>query len=197
MLENPEEMDFVVSGCSVVLNLSRSLQESDLLYLQHLGVEWEDNGKGGPFYYTRISGEFKDSHRMAESIQGSRPEAYSGVDPYRLDMIGPGNWVSHSGLRRGEPHLLSVSIGVAPEITSVEVSVHQDIWGENNFFGKPHPEIYSRNSSRLYSALMAVEVLLGGPAEAGEPTYFGSAKGYHVHSPKKADGSGLDVTERL
>lgn len=197
MLDNPEGMDFLLAGCSVASNISQTLQGCDLLYIESIGVEWEYSGGEGVSYYSQISGNLNFPHHMAAAVRGAQPVALSEISPYRIDLIGSGNWISSSGQKRGEPRLLSASAGLAPETTSIEISVHHDIWGENDFFGKSHPEVHAYNSPRLHNALTAVEGILGFPGEADEPTYFGSAKGYYVQAPFGGDGSGLDVTDRL
>lgn len=80
----------------------------------------------------------------------------------------------------------------------VELSVHHDIWAENDFFGRPHPEVHRNNAPRLAQALRDLEATLEEETEAGEPTYFGTAFNYGVEAPRggAADG-GLDVTDRL
>ncbi len=197
ILDNPEDMNFLAAGCSVSLNIARVLRESDLLYLEAVCVEWSDT-EGGPLgYYTRIEKGLEHPTTLADTIRGARPAIQLNAEPYSIDLLGPGNWISSSGKKRGERELLSVKISVADEITSVEVSVNQDIWGENDFFGNPHPEIHASNSPRIHHALTAIEHLLGSPGDTGDPTYFGSASGYSVQSPLKGDGSGLDVTDRL
>ncbi len=198
VVEHDEGSDGLEVGCTTAVSVAKALRGCDLLYLDCVDVDWFQYGAGHTGYRSRIlhcsdvtAGALADKVREARPM--GRPEAY----PESLLLIGPGNWITPEGRKRGEPELLGVSIDVATEDTMVELSVYHDIWAENDFFGRPHPEVHDRNAPRLRKVLTDLEALLG-ETEIGEPTYFGTAIDDGVAAPRGGSvGGGLDVTDRL
>ncbi|QUX26895.1 hypothetical protein KGD83_16125 [Nocardiopsis akebiae] len=199
VVEHDEGLNGLESGCTTAMTVAKALQEHDLLYLDSVDVDWFQYASGHTGFRSRVLHcrgltTAALANRVRDSRPAGRPEAY----PETLFLIGPGNWIAPGGRKRGEPELVGVSVDIAAEDTMVEVSVYHDIWAENDFFGRPHSEVHDGNAPRLSQALRGLAAVLGGEAEAGEPTYFGTAINYGVAAPRGgvADG-GLDVTDRL
>lgn len=95
--------------------------------------------------------------------QVSRSPAPDPAPPWPRKLITP-----HEN-RRGESGLIGVATDVATEDTVVELSLHHDIWAEDGFFGRPHPEIHKNNAPRLAQAWSELEAAPGKEAEAGTP----------------------------
>lgn len=199
VVEHDEGTEGLEVGCTTAISAAEVLQNRDLLYLDSVDVDWFQYGVGHTGYRSRIL-YCRDltAAALADRVRDSRPTGRSEAYPESLALLGPGNWVTPVGRKRGEPELVSVSVDVATEDTMVELSVYHDIWAENNFFGHPHPEIHNGNAPRLAQALRDLGTLLGVEAEVGEPTYFGTALDYGVEAPRGGSaGGGLDVTDRL
>ena len=199
VVEHDEGSNALEVGCTTAMSIAQVLQDSDLLYLDSVDVDWFQFGTGHTGYRSRIlhCRELTPT-ALADRVRGSQPVSRPESYPETLLLLGPGNWITPDGSRRGEPELVSVSVDVATEDTMVELSVHHDIWAENDFFGRPPPEVHDGNAPRLTRALRALEAKLGSEAEKGEPTYFGTAFHYGVAAPRGGSKiTGLDVTERL
>ncbi|MFD3688593.1 hypothetical protein ACFWTE_27670 [Nocardiopsis sp. NPDC058631] len=198
MVEHNEGSNALEVGCTAATSIAQVLQASDLLYLDSVDVEWFRYGIGHTGYRSRILHcRELTAAALADRVRGSQPVSRPEAHPETLLLLGPGNWITSDGSRRGEPELVSVSVDVADEDTMVELSVHHDIWAENGFFGRPHPEVHDGNAPRLARALRALEVMLGSETEKGEATYFGTAFHYGVAAPRGgSEMTGLDVTDR-
>ncbi|MFE6307463.1 hypothetical protein [Nocardiopsis sp. NPDC057823] len=198
-LEGPEGTDGLTAGAPAVLKVSDILQAHDLLYLQKIEVDWFEFGIGNTgFRSTILHCQDMTTEKLKEKTLESQPRSRPNSYPETLRIIGPGNWITPEGKKRGEPELLVASIDIATEDTQVEVSVYHDIWASNDFFGNPHHETYNANAPRLERALENIEKILGVEAEAGDPTYFGTSLRHGVESPRGGvSKSGLDVTDRL
>ncbi|WP_026128517.1 hypothetical protein [Nocardiopsis halophila] len=199
VVEHAEGSDVVEVGCATAASVAEVLKNRDLLYLDGVDVDWFQYGSGHTGYRSRIlycSGLTPTA--LATRVRNSRPTGQPEAYPESLVLNGPGNWIASDGSKRGEVGLVMVTVDVATEDTMVELSVHHDIWAENDFLGRPHPEVHRGNAPRLAQALRDLEATLGAAAEVGEPTYFGTASDHGVQAPRSGSaGGGLDVTDRL
>ncbi|MCX4660113.1 hypothetical protein [Streptomyces uncialis] len=165
------------------------------------GLEWGwfAAGRGGIGIRTTLSLPTvePDSAELARKILQCRPVGFEAAHPTSIIVTGYGEWHDEEGSPRKQSRLVELSVVPNQMGPGAEVSVFHDIWGDCDFQGHPHPELYKRNAPRLAAALKELDDLLGVACEPGEPTYFGNAEGYGVAPADLIDGLGPDLTDRL
>jgi hypothetical protein len=135
--------------------------------------------------------------RLPDQVLRSRPSGFPNAEVDDIHVVGSGTWIDAEGKPHSEPRLVDLPVSPNPIGLSAELAVHHDIWGEFDFRGQPHVDVWKHNAPRLASALQVLDSLLGVAAEPGEATYFGRAEGYGIHGPEVVDGRGPDLTDLL
>ncbi|MEU5179999.1 hypothetical protein AB0G49_08090 [Streptomyces longwoodensis] len=187
--------DFDAPGLEPALSLAARLSEvlarHALLTPVRLEYLWTVTGVGSTGVRTTLdlAGTPLGDPALADRVRGSRPVARPTAHVTNLTVFGSGTWTDAEDRSHREYRLVDVSVSAAPTGLSAELSVHHDIWGRYDFWGRPHREIQRRNAPRLTAALRDLTALLGTPPEPGEPTYFGTATRYGVAEPE-ADENG-------
>ncbi|MDA0563781.1 hypothetical protein LG943_05485 [Streptomonospora sp. S1-112] len=198
VVEHDEGADGFAAGAPVVVNVARALGETGVFTVEDVETQWFQDGVGYLGIRTRLSGAAGlTPEDLVRRVWHTRPAAHEHAQPTILELRGTGYWIAADGTRRGEPDLFGVSFNVVDEDTMVELGVHHDIWAENDFAGRPHPEVHRRNAPRLEAVLLAVERALGVETEPDGATFLGTSFNYGVRAPSGANGRPLDVTERL
>ncbi|MFI1371421.1 hypothetical protein ACH4UY_05325 [Streptomyces longwoodensis] len=180
---------------SLAARLSEVLARHALLTPVRLEYLWTGAGSTGVRTTLDLAGTPLGNAALPDRVRGSRPVAHPAAHVTNLSVLGTGTWIDAEGDSRREYRLVDVSVSAAPTGLSAELSVHHDIWGRYDFWGRPHPEVQQRNAPRLAAALRDLTALLGAPPEPGEPTYFGMATVDGVAEPEADEnGRGPDVS---
>ncbi|NKQ28325.1 hypothetical protein [Streptomyces galbus] len=193
--------DFHAPGLEPALSLAARLSEvldrHALLAPVRLEYLWTVSGVGSTGIRTTLdlAGTPLGDPALPDRVRGSRPVAHPTAHVTNVSVLGTGTRIDAEGHSRGEYRLVDLTVSAAPTGLSAELSVHHDIWGRYDFWGRPHPEVQQRNAPRLTAALRDLTALLGAPPEPGEPTYFGMATVDGVAEPEADEnGWGPDVS---
>ncbi|MEU5662974.1 hypothetical protein [Streptomyces longwoodensis] len=187
--------DFDAPGLEPALSLAARLSEvlarHALLTPVRLEYLWTVTGVGSTGVRTTLdlAGTPLADPTLPDLVRGSRPAAHPTAGTTDFTVLGSGTWTDAEDHSRTEYRLVDLSVDTAPIGLSAELSVHHDIWGRYDFWGRPHPEVQQRNAPRLKAALADLTALLGTPPEPGERTYFGMATVDGIAEPE-ADENG-------
>ncbi|MBS2964800.1 hypothetical protein KGA66_17210 [Actinocrinis puniceicyclus] len=139
-----------------------------------------------------------DDPAVLAAVVAARPdELPERAVPGEIELEGPGSWYDADGAAHADDGLLRITVDLLPGDPWVQVEVFHDVWMPYDFTGRPHPEVYQCNASRLAAALTDINALLGAEAEPGELTYFGRAVALGVENSFDDDGEPLDVTDLI
>ncbi|MYT17996.1 hypothetical protein GTY76_37600 [Streptomyces sp. SID4951] len=187
------------SALRVAARMAEVLNRFDLLTPVSLECKWYVRGSGFTgtmsrvFVFTPL-----DDPSLPDKVLGSQPASFPDSKTNSLQVIGSGTWFDAEGKARKESRLVDLSVTTGSYGPTATLSVHHDIWGSFDFFGRPHHEVQTRNAPRLADALRGLNTALGVAPELGEPTYFGVATEFGIAAPDAdEDGLGPDLTDKL
>ncbi|MEU5110440.1 hypothetical protein AB0G64_02920 [Streptomyces longwoodensis] len=165
------------SALSLAARLGEVLDRHALLAPVRLEYVWTVEGVGATGITTTLdlARTPLGDQALPDRVRGSRPAAHPTAEITDFTVLGSGTWIDAEDRPHTEYRLVDVSVSTAPIGLSAELSVHHDIWGRYDFWGRPHPEVQQRNAPRLASALRDLSAVLGAPPGPGERTYFGMA----------------------
>lgn len=189
----------LVSALDVAARMATILTGHKLLEPAMLEYGWYIPGVGALGITTTVGLTSPlGTRELMERVIETRPVGFLDAEMDDFLVLGSGVWIDADGQSHREPRLVELSVSPAAIGLSAEVAVYHDIWGYYDFEGRPHPEIQRQNGRRLAAALRDLDSSLGVAAIPGEPTYFGSAVGYGIHTPDPTDdGLGPNLTDKL
>ncbi|MBB5933928.1 hypothetical protein [Streptomyces zagrosensis] len=183
----------------VAAEVASVLERRRLHKASALRFDWYAKEGGGTGFASQLSLRTPLSdRRLTQRIRDAQPVGVPEAEVGDITVLGSGEWLDEQGVPHSEVNLISLITSPDPTGLAIELAVCHDVWMQNDFRGRPHPELYQRNAPRLAAALEELDTVLGVTAFPGEPTYFGIAEGHGIAMPDlDKDGFGPDLTDKL